>query len=134
MKIIIADDEKWVRAAIRSLIPFEKLGMELAGEASNGIEALELCMLYKPDILLTDIMMPGLTGLDLIKELKRCSPDVKIAIISGYSDFGYAKTAMKFGITDYLLKPLEEDELLQVLERFKNEKEKEMEAFKGKRL
>ncbi len=121
LKVIIADDEKWVRAAIKTLIPFEKLDMKLAGEASNGIEALELCRLHEPDIILTDIMMPGLTGLDLIKELKRSRSQVKIAIISGYSDFEYAKTAMKSGITDYLLKPLEENELLQVLERFKKE-------------
>ena len=121
LKVIIADDEKWVRATIRTLIPFEKLDMKLVGEASNGIEALELCKLHDPDIVLTDIMMPGLTGLDLIDELKKSHPRVKVAIISGYSDFEYAKAAMKFGISDYLLKPLEENELLQVLERFGNE-------------
>ncbi len=121
LKVIIADDEKWVRAAIKTLIPFEKLDLKLVGEASNGIEALEICKLQAPDIVLTDIMMPGLTGLDLIDELKGSHPEVRIAIISGYSDFEYAKAAMKFGITDYLLKPLEENELLQVLERFKSE-------------
>lgn len=126
LKVIIADDEKWVRTTIRTLIPFEKLDMKLVGEASNGIEALELCKVYEPDIILTDIMMPGLTGLDLIKELKRSRSQVKIAIISGYSDFEYAKTAMRSGITDYLLKPLEENELLQVLERFKQEIEEEL--------
>lgn len=120
MRIMIADDEKWVRATIKSLIPFEKLGMELMCEAANGIEALELCRSGMPDILLTDIMMPGLTGLDLIKELKECAPNLKIAIISGYSDFEYAKTAMKYGINDYLLKPVDEAELIQVLEKFKH--------------
>lgn len=130
MKIIIADDEKWVRATIKALIPFDRLGMELAGEAANGIEALELCRLHEPDILLTDIMMPGLTGLDLIKELKRSRQNIRIAIISGYSDFEYAKTAMKYGITDYLLKPLEENELLQVLEKFKSERNTELEQQK----
>ena len=117
MKLIIADDEKWVRATVKTLIPFEKLGITLASEATNGIEALELCRLHEPDILLTDIMMPGLTGLELIRELRSLLPQLKIVIISGYSDFEYAKTAMKYGIKDYLLKPVEESELVQVLER-----------------
>lgn len=134
LKVIIADDEKWVRAAIRTLIPFEKLEMKLVGEASNGIEALELCRLHDPDIVLTDIMMPGLTGLDLIEELRKSRPKVKIAIISGYSDFEYAKAAMKSGINDYLLKPLEENELLQVLERFKKEIAEEMKTLRSSHL
>lgn len=121
MKLIIADDEKWVRTTVRTLIPFEKLDMTLACEATNGIEALELCRQHEPDILVTDIMMPGLTGLELIKELRRIMPKMKIVIISGYNDFEYARTAMKYGITDYLLKPVDENELLQVLERIKKE-------------
>ena len=134
LKVIIADDEKWVRTTIRTLIPFEKLDMKLVGEASNGIEALELCKLHDPDIVLTDIMMPGLTGLDLIDELKHSRPQVKIAIISGYSDFEYAKAAMKFGIVDYLLKPLEENELLQILDRFKKEIAEEMKILRSNDL
>lgn len=125
MKLMIADDEKWVRAAIKALIPFDKLGMTLVCEASNGIEALELCRQHNPDILLTDIMMPGLTGLDLIKELRSCLPGIRIAVISGYSHFEFAKAAMKYGITDYLLKPVDEVELLQVIERFKREIDRE---------
>lgn len=134
LKVIIADDEKWVRATIRALIPFEKLDMKLVGEASNGIEALELCKLHDPDIVLTDIMMPGLTGLDLIDELKKSHPRIKIAIISGYSDFEYAKAAMKSGISDYLLKPLEENELRQVLERYKNEISEEQKLLQSSHL
>ena len=99
MKLIIADDEKWVRTAIRALIPFEKLGLTMSCEAANGIEALEYCRQYEPDILLTDIMMPGLTGLDLIKEVRSFLPKLRIVVISGYNDFEYAKTAMKYGIT-----------------------------------
>jgi two-component system response regulator YesN len=121
MKLMIADDEKWVRTTIKTLIPFDELDVTLVCEAANGIEALELCRRYNPDVLLTDIMMPGLTGLDLIKELRSCSPNIKIAIISGYNDFDYAKTAMKYGINDYLLKPVDEVELRQVIERFKRD-------------
>lgn len=120
-KLIIADDEKWVRTTIKTIIPFEELNLTLCREASNGVEALELCRLHKPDILLTDIMMPGLNGLELISEVKTLLPSLRIAIISGYSDFEYAKTAMKYGITDYILKPVDEKELTQVLKRIMGE-------------
>lgn len=121
MKIMIADDEKWVRTTIKTLIPFKQLGFDLACEAANGIEALELIRQHQPDILLTDIMMPGLTGLDLIRELRKTAPQIRIIIISGYSDFEYAKTAMKYGVMDYLLKPVDEKELAGVLVRLAGE-------------
>lgn len=121
LKLIIADDEKWVRTTIRSIIPFEKLDLTLSCEASNGIEALELCRQHEPDILLTDIMMPGLTGLELMKEVRSLLPDLKIVVISGYNDFEYAKTAVKYGITDYLLKPVDEKELTEALVRIGDE-------------
>ena len=121
LKLIIADDEKWVRTAIKSIIPFEELDLVLSSEAANGIEALELCRRHEPDILLTDIMMPGLNGLELISEIKNILPNIKIAVISGYNDFEYAKTAMKYGIKDYLLKPVDENELVQVLESIIND-------------
>lgn len=117
MKLIVADDEKWVRAAITNTIPFDRLGLELTCEASNGIEALELCRLHKPDILITDILMPGLSGLELIEKLRSQFPDLKIIIISGYSEFEYSRTAMKLGVSDYILKPVDETELEQALSR-----------------
>ncbi|HHV60628.1 MAG TPA: response regulator [Clostridiaceae bacterium] len=121
MKVIIADDEKWVRKTIISLIPFEKLGLNLLGEASNGIEAYHMCVEQQCDILITDIMMPGLNGLELIEELKKALPDLKIIIITGYSDFEYSRAAIKFGVTDYLLKPIDGDELTQALMKIKTE-------------
>ncbi|MCX7746081.1 MAG: response regulator [Clostridia bacterium] len=119
MKLIVADDEKWVRKTIVSTIPFEQLGLSLACEATNGIEAFELCQQHKPDILITDIKMPGLNGLELIEKLHSALPQIKIIIISGYSDFEYAKTAMNFGVTDYILKPVDENELTNVLSKIK---------------
>ncbi|HOQ06975.1 MAG TPA: response regulator [Clostridiales bacterium] len=121
LKLIIADDEKWVRTAIKSVIPFDDSEFSLVSEASNGIEALELCRQHMPDILITDIKMPGLNGLELISELARTLPDIRIVVISGYNDFDYARTAMRYGVRDYLLKPVDEDELHQVLNRIKNE-------------
>ena len=132
LKLIIADDEKWVRTTIKSIIPFEKLNLTLSCEAANGIEALELCRQHAPDIMLTDIMMPGLNGLELIREVKNLLPRLRIVVISGYNDFEYAKTAMKYGITDYLLKPVDEDELAQVLERISNELREQRQIEKEK--
>lgn len=120
MKLVVAEDEKWVRLTIIKLIPAERLGLTIAGEASNGLEALELCKQLKPDILVTDIRMPGLNGLELIHELRQILSKIRIVIVSGYNDFEYAKAAMKYGITDYLLKPVDENELTQVLQRFKD--------------
>ena len=126
LKLIIADDEKWVRTAIKSIIRFDDQEFVLASEASNGIETLELCRQHEPDILITDIMMPGLNGLELISELARTQPERKIVVSSGYNDFDYARTAMRYGVKDYLLKPVDENELNQVLNRIKNEiREKE---------
>ena len=115
MRVIVADDENLVRAVVVNTIPFDQLGMTLVGEASNGIEALELCRELQPDILVTDIAMPGLTGLELIKEAKVLLPDMKIVIISGYSDFNYAKQAIRLGVNDYVLKPVDENEITNVL-------------------
>ncbi|MCX7923631.1 MAG: response regulator [Clostridia bacterium] len=119
MKVIVADDEKWVRATIIGTVPFNQLGLTLVCEASNGLEALELCKQHQPDILLTDINMPGLTGLELIEELKKVLPEIKIVIISGYSDFEYAKNAIKFGVSDYVLKPVDETEITKILSQIK---------------
>ncbi|MCX7709027.1 MAG: response regulator [Clostridia bacterium] len=120
LKVIVADDEKWVRAAIVNTIPFERLGLTLVSEASNGIEALALCKQHQPDILLTDIMMPGFNGIELIEQLKEFLPEIKIIIISGYSDFEYAKKALKHGVSEYVLKPVDEAEITKALSNIKN--------------
>ncbi len=115
MKLVIAEDEKWVRTTIIDSIPFDDLNLSLIGEASNGLEALEICKSTSPDILLTDIRMPGLNGIELIEILKEIKPAIKIVIVSGYSDFEYAKAAMKFGVRHYLTKPVDEEEIFNVL-------------------
>jgi two-component system, response regulator YesN len=121
LKLIIADDEDLVRSVMKKLIPFDELGIELSGEASDGLEALELCRQYKPDILITDIRMPGLTGLELIQDLSHILPDTRVVIVSGYSDFVYAKTAIQYGVSDYILKPVDGEELTRLLLKLKEE-------------
>jgi two-component system response regulator YesN len=80
--------------------------MEVVGTAANGMEAIELVQKWNPDILITDIRMPGCDGLQLIQAVKEYNPQLEIIIISGYAHFSYAQTAMKYGVGNYLLKPI----------------------------
>lgn len=132
LKLIIADDERRVRMLIKGLIQFQELGLELIAEASDGLEALALCKKQIPDILVTDINMPGLSGLELIKELKQHLPTIKIIIVSGYSEFEYAKTAIRFGVYDYIIKPIDEAELSDALSKTKSVILKERENYEEK--
>ena len=119
LKVIIADDEPKVALLIKSLIDWEKLGMELSGIAQNGSEALTLIGQCDPDVIVTDIRMPVIGGLELISEAKKIKPSLEFIIISGYKHFDYAHSAIKFGVSDYLLKPINQDELMSTLEKVK---------------
>lgn len=117
LKVIIADDEERVCRLVQALADWNALGMEVAGTAANGLEALELVKKIKPDILITDIRMPGCYGLELIQRAKEYLPQLEIIIISGYAHFEYAQSAIKFGVGDYLLKPIQKEELRATLQK-----------------
>lgn len=119
IKVMIADDEERICQLIEALIDWESLHMEVAGIAHNGLEACEMVKQIKPDILITDIRMPGCNGLDLIENVKKSVEDLQVVIISGYAQFAYAQTAIKFGVGDYLLKPINKVELASTLQKFK---------------
>ena len=113
--VIIVDDEKYVRKSIRAKIDWESLGCEVTGEAKDGMEALELLKSSHVDIMLIDIMMPKLGGLDLIAQIRDKYPNLQIAIISGHDDFIYARQAMRLQVVDFIKKPINEDELAQTV-------------------
>lgn len=113
--VLIADDEAPFRRYLSNAIEWETHGFRLAGEARNGLEALELAGKIKPDIALVDINMPYMDGLVLSEKLKERFPEIEIAIITGHSQFEYARKAIKIGVADYILKPFTEEELLIVL-------------------
>lgn len=117
LKVVVADDEARVCQLILMLADWESLGMEVVGTASNGLEALELVERLHPDILITDIRMPGCHGLELIERAKGEFPQLEIVIISGYAHFEFAQTAIKHGVGDYLLKPIKREELMATLEK-----------------
>jgi two-component system response regulator YesN len=116
-RLVIADDEVWIRERLAKAIDWASAGIEVAGVAQDGKEALRLCLETKPDVVITDIRMPGLSGLEFLKELKNHSTSAKIIIISGYSDFEYAREAIKLGVTDYILKPVEDSEIFNTVKK-----------------
>ena len=115
IKVFLCEDEFIIRQAIKKTIHWEREGYELAGEAGDGETAFPLISETKPDILITDIRMPFMDGLELSRLVRRSFPKMKIVILSGYDDFSYAKEAISIGVTDYLLKPITEKKLLESL-------------------
>ncbi len=137
-KVVIVDDEQFVREGLRSLIDWEGCGYEILAEADNGEDALNIINVAKPDLVITDIRMPVLDGLELIENvLKTSDASSKFIIISGYSDFKYAQKALRFGVSDFVLKPIDKEELESTLitlaetikiEKLENEKRSKLMA------
>ena len=115
INVYIADDEVWITLGLKKLL--EKLNMDVyvVGTANNGLTAKEEIAMFKPDVVFTDIRMPGLSGLELLQEIPEVSPDTKVVIISGYAEFSYAKEAVQHHAYDYLLKPIKEEDLARVM-------------------
>lgn len=120
LKVVIADDEKTICSLISQLLDWEKLGFEIVGMAYTGVDAFELIKNYHPDVIISDIRMPGYDGLELIKKTKEAQIDSEFVMISGFKQFEYAQNAMKYGVKYYLLKPIEEDKLLEIIEEIKS--------------
>lgn len=104
--VVVADDEDELREAVCTMIPWQELGFRLAGSASNGLDALQLVEEHQPDLLLTDIRMPFISGIELARQVRQVRPMTHIAFLSGYDDFEYAKQAIQYNIISYMLKPL----------------------------
>ncbi len=128
-KIIICDDELIIRNGLKSLIESANSKFEIAGVASNGFEAYQQINDIQPEIVLMDINMPGMTGLEVIKEILPTLPLTKFIIISGYDEFEYAQQAIKLKAYDYLLKPIDKKNLFSVLENACNDYAKEKKVF-----
>ena len=112
-KILIVEDELMIRQGIKYLIDWELHGFEVIAEAKNGHEALKLIEKTCPDIVITDIVMPVMNGIELLEEITGRYPEIHVIVLSGYSDFEYVKHSFRSGAVDYILKPsLKPDELL----------------------
>ena len=117
VKVFLVDDEIVIREGIRNSFPWEESGYTLVGEAPDGEIALPMIRDANPDILITDIRMPFMDGMQLCREVKRQMPWIGVVILSGYDDFTYARQAISLGVKEYLLKPVTAQELKEVLDR-----------------
>jgi two-component system, response regulator YesN len=126
-KVILVDDEPMIREGLRTLIDWEEAGFEVVDTAANGKDALHKHALYKPNLMIVDIRMPGMDGLELIEELRKQDMSMHILILSGYADFDYAKKAIANRVDGYLLKPVDEDELAEYLEKIRKAFDREAE-------
>lgn len=115
LKVFLVEDEFIIRNAIKKTINWNEEGFELVGEAGDGERAYPMILQSEPDILITDIRMPFMDGLELSRMVRKNLPNIKILILSGYDDFEYAKEAISIGVTEYLLKPVSGQKLLDAL-------------------
>lgn len=117
--VVVADDEPELRRSLIARTPWAECGFEVVGEAENGMEALELVEKRSPDLLLTDIRMPFLSGIALARAVREIRPAMHIAFLSGYDDFTYAQQAIQYNIISYLLKPISSAELAEELKHIR---------------
>ncbi len=131
MRILIVEDEVKIREGISNLIT-KHTSHTVVGEAKNGSEGMNLIIRYRPDLVMTDIRMPDMDGLQMLMKLQEMGVNQHVVILSGYSEFEYAKKAIQLGVDDYLLKPIGVEEVIQILDRITNCIAKEEESQKGK--
>ena len=120
LSVVLADDENKILLLLQKLIDWGSMGYEIVGTANDGLRALELVREKQPDLLITDVRMPGCSGIELIQRAKDLQPNLRFIVISGYRKFEYAQNALKYGVEDYLLKPIKQDDLTGILLRLKD--------------
>ncbi len=118
MKLLVADDERTIRNGLLSL-PWESIGIQQVYQAENGLTAKEILKEEKIDIIISDIKMPGLSGLELAEYIKECAMDTAVILLTGYSDFEFARRALRNEVFDYMLKPIRPGSILETVRRVK---------------
>ena len=127
--VIVADDEQEIRRSLIRKVDWGKVGFKVIGEAENGAEALELTEKLEPDLLLTDIRMPFISGIELARQVREIRPATQIAFLSGFDDFSYAQQAIQYNIISYLLKPISSQELEKELLKMKEKIDQKFQVF-----
>lgn len=123
-KLLIVDDEEIERESMAEFVDWARYGIELAGTAWNGVEAFDLIQRKRPDIVLTDIKMPVMNGIELIKKTKALFPEIEFVVLSGYGDYDYTSQAMEQGVRYYVLKPCDEEKIAAVMAKVQASLEK----------
>ncbi len=130
--VIVAEDEWNLRKGLIRNIEWESLGFQVIGEAENGVESLELVEKLEPDLLLTDVKMPLMTGIELAREVREIRPNTQIAFLSGYDDFSYAQQAIQYNVVSYILKPITTSALTIELELIRKKIDEKFAEFSSK--
>ncbi|REK69396.1 response regulator transcription factor [Paenibacillus paeoniae] len=129
-RVLLVDDEAHITRNLEKVIPWEMLGLTVAGVAKNGVEALQLIELESINLLLCDIRMPVMDGLELVRQIREREIPCDIIMLSGYQDFAYTRAAIQYGVNDYVLKPIPYDELTGVIARvMSNQRNKQKQLF-----
>jgi YesN/AraC family two-component response regulator len=124
IRLLIVEDELIVRNGLINSIDWDDHNVEVINAVSNGVEATRLIEENKPDVVLADIRMPGMDGLELTRWIRERYPDIYVILLTGFSEFEYARCALKLEVVDYLLKPVDETALFQILGKIEDKKEK----------
>ncbi len=131
MRVLIIDDEPNVREGLKVIVPWEEHGFTVCDTAEDGIDGLQKIILLEPELVLIDIRMPGMMGIEVIEEAKKKGYKGKFIITTGYSEFEYAKRAINLGVSSYVLKPIDEEELIVEVDKLAKEINEENE-IRGK--
>lgn len=130
--VVVADDEEELRKSLIRRVNWPEAGFEVVGEAGSGIDALELVEKLEPDLLLSDVRMPFMTGIELARAVREIRPTMQIAFLSGYDDFSYAQQAIQYNIISYMLKPISSKELTEELKNIRQKIDKRFAEFTQK--
>ncbi|MBW5445703.1 response regulator [Cohnella sp. CFH 77786] len=121
LSLLIVEDERWEREGLVDFLDWKSLGMEIIGTAFDGIDGYEKAIALRPDIIITDIRMPGMTGLEMAKRIREQLPDVRFVVLTGHGEFEYTREAISLHVDDYVLKPVEEKEIRRAMHRVSQE-------------
>lgn len=130
--VFLADDEPWALMTLKNMIEWSDYGFAVSGEAEDGEQALARINRTEPDLIISDIRMPGMDGLTLLQTIRDSGLSSEVLLVSGYTDFEYARKALRFGCAGYLVKPVEEKELIEYLEKIKQRLDEKRAAGEGK--
>lgn len=121
LKVLVIDDEPIVREGLKKIIDWEGNGYTICGEGIDGIDGLNKILTLKPDLVLIDLKMPGIFGIEVINMAQEKGFSGEFIILTGYSDFSFAQSAIRLGVRSYILKPIDEEELLETIKNIREE-------------